>query len=48
MQPNLTTLHLQNGDTITYPADRCSVQLIVCIFDAKGYSVGVCLYPHNR
>jgi hypothetical protein len=47
MQPNLTTLHLHNGDTITYPADQCSVRLIVCILEAKGYSVGVCLYPHN-
>jgi hypothetical protein len=46
MQPNLTTLHLRNKDTITYPTNWCSVQLIVRILEAKGYSVGVRLYPH--
>jgi hypothetical protein len=47
MQPNLTTLHLHNGDTIAYSTNRCSIQSIVCILKAKGYSVGVHLYPHN-
>jgi hypothetical protein len=47
MQPNLMTLHLHNRDTISYPADQCSVRSIVRILEAKGYSVGVCLYPHN-
>jgi hypothetical protein len=48
MQPNLMTLHLPNGDMITHPTNRCSVGLIVHILEAKGYSVGVRLYPHNK
>jgi hypothetical protein len=47
MQPNLMTLHLHNGDTIIYPTERCSVRSIVRVLEAKGYSVGVRLYPHN-
>jgi hypothetical protein len=47
MHPNLTTLHLHNGDMITYPTNRCSVQLIIRILEAMRYSVGVRLYSHN-
>ena len=48
MQPNQTTLHKHNRDTITYLNTQCSVRTIVSILEARGYSVGVCLYPHNN
>jgi hypothetical protein len=47
MQPNQTTLYLHNEDIITYPNDRCSIQMIVCIVETNWYLVDVCLYPHN-
>jgi hypothetical protein len=47
MQLKLTTLHLYNRDTITYPTNQCSIQSIVRILEAKGHSVVVPLYPHN-
>jgi hypothetical protein len=47
MQPNLMMLHLHNRDTITYPTNQCSIQLIVHILEAKGHSVVIPLYPHN-
>jgi hypothetical protein len=47
MQLNQTTLFFYNGDTITYPNNRCSVRMIVCTIEAKGYSVAVHLYPNN-
>ncbi len=47
MHQNQTMLYLHNGDTITYLNDQCSIQTIVHILEAKGYSVVVHLYPQN-
>jgi hypothetical protein len=43
-----TTLYLYNGDGITYPGNRCSMQMIAHILENKVYSVVVHIYPNTN